>query len=127
MKKIVTAFSAIAALIITATPVANALTSSQVKECKAMGADLQARQVKAKKLADERLVLLDELEVSGDTWENAETMRNFGASEAAEADRSKAEYNILKSNLLTKEFALQDLVGSLNGEVSSYNRKCVKK
>jgi hypothetical protein len=54
-------------------------------------------------------------------------MRNFGASEAAEADRSKAEYNILKSNLLTKEIALQDLVGSLNGEVSSYNRKCVKK
>lgn len=127
MKKVISILSALAAVTVVAMPAATALTSSQVKECKAMGADLQARQVKAKKLADERLVLLDELEVSGDTWENAETMRNFGASEAAEADRTKAEYDTLKSNLLTKEVTLQDLVSSLNSEVATYNRKCVKK
>lgn len=127
MKRTIFALSAITALSVVATPIAAALTSSQVKECKAMGADLQARQVKAQKLADERLALVDEVEAAGEAWEDVEIHRRASAGHAAKADEAKAVYNGLKTTLMAKEVTLQDLVASLNGEVASYNRKCVKK
>jgi len=119
MKKTLTSFGAIVAIIALTAPAASAQT------CHQQAVDLQKRQVEAQKLAETRLVLLDEVELAGDAWENAEAVRNFG--EAEKADSAKATYDSLKADLLQKEASLQAMVASLNNEVTVYNAKCIKK
>lgn len=120
MKPMISSLSAIAAVVILAAPGAIAQSCSQ------QAAQLQDRQAEAQQTADARIALVDEVEAAGDAWENAEAMRNFGSSEAEEADITKAEYEALKSTLMQKEVKLQALVVSLNEQVAAYNRKCVR-
>lgn len=120
MKPMISSLSVVAAMIILVAPTASALT------CAEQAADLQTRQIKAQKIADARIALLDEVEAAGDVWENAEAMRNFSKDQAAEADATKVAYDTLKSDLMQKEQSLQTLVISLNEDVVAYNERCVK-
>lgn len=120
MKPMISTLSALAAIVVFATPYASALSCAQ------QAADLQNRQVKAQEIADARLTLVEDVEAAGDAWENAEAMRNFGAEEAAEADTTKVTYETLKADLMATEKTLQSSVLSLNQEVAAYNAKCVR-
>ncbi|MEM7329528.1 MAG: hypothetical protein AAF437_12365 [Pseudomonadota bacterium] len=120
MKPMISSLSAFAAMVIATAPAASALT------CAEQAADLQKQQVKAQKIADARLALVDQVEAAGDAWENAEAMRNFSKDQAAEADATKVAYDALKSDLMVKEQSLQSLVISLNQGVTAYNERCVK-
>ena len=120
MKPMISSLSAFAAIVVLAVPHASALS------CAEQAADLQTRQVKAQKIAEARLELVEEVEAAGDAWENAEAMRNFGEDQAAEADTTKIAYEGLKSDLFEKEVSLQNLVVSLNQDVAAYNESCAK-
>lgn len=120
MKPMISSLSALAAIVVLAMPQASALS------CSEQAADLQNRQAKAQKIAEARLVLVEEVEAAGDAWENAEAMRNFGEDQAVEADSTKVAYEGLKSDLFEKEVALQNLVVSLNQDVAAYNESCAK-
>lgn len=120
MKPMISSLSALAAIVVFASPYASALS------CAEQAADLQNRQVKAQKIAEARLTLVDEVEAAGDAWENAEAMRNFGAEQADEADTTKVTYETLKADLIAKEKTLQNSVLSLNQDVAAYNAKCVR-
>lgn len=118
MKPVISSLSALAACVLITAPTASALTCSQ------QASALQKQQAKAQKLAEARLTLVDEVEAAGDTWQEAEAMRNYG--QAASADEAKLTYETLKSDLMDKEASLQTLVASLNEDVAAYNAKCVK-
>ncbi|GAB5456584.1 MAG: hypothetical protein Hens2KO_28130 [Henriciella sp.] len=120
MKPMISSLSALAAIVVLAIPHASALS------CSEQAADLQTRQAKAQKIAEARLVLVEEVEAAGDAWENAEAMRNFGEDQAVEADSTKIAYEGLKSDLFEKEVSLQNLVVSLNQDVAAYNESCAK-
>ena len=109
------------------TPTASALTGAQAKQCRALGASLQVRQVEAKTMGEARDGLAETVELAGEEWEAAEAMRNFGADQAAEADARKTSYDQLRSDLMRKEMALQSAVGMLNGDVYDYNEVCAEK
>lgn len=120
MKPMISSLSAIAALFIIAAPSAAAQT------CAEQAADLQKRQTKAQEIADARLELVDKVEAAGDAWEDVEIHRLVSAGHADTADKAKAEYEVLKADLLQKELSLQGLVTSLNQDVQAYNKVCVK-
>lgn len=120
MKPMISSLSALAAIVVLAIPHASALS------CAEQAADLQTRQAKAQKIAEARLVLVEEVEAAGDAWENAEALRNFGEDQAVEADSTKVAYEGLKSDLFEKEVSLQNLVVSLNQDVAAYNESCAK-
>lgn len=120
MKPMISSLSALAAMTLLAVPSASALTCAQ------QAANLQNRQIEVQEIADARLALVDEVEAAGDAWENAEAMRNFGSTEAAEADTNKVAYDTLKADLMAQEVALQSMLVELNDDVAMYNSKCVK-
>lgn len=120
MKPMISSLSALAAMILMASPTASALT------CAEQAADLQKQQAKAQEIADARIALADEVEAAGDAWESAEAMRNFSQDQAAEADATKVAYDSLKADLMVKEQSLQTLVVSLNQDVAAYNQRCAK-
>lgn len=120
MKPMISSLSAFAAMVIFAAPTASALT------CTEQGADLQTRQIKAQKIAEARLALVDELEAAGDAWEDVEVHRLASAGHADIADQAKAKYDTLKANLIQKEQSLQSLVVALNRDAAAYNQRCVK-
>ena len=120
MKPMISSLSALAAIAIFASPHASALSCAQ------QAADLQNRQVKAQNIADARLTLVEEVEAAGDAWEDVEVHRLASAGHAAKADEAKAVYEGLKADLLEKEVLLQNLVVSLNQDVTAYNESCTK-
>ena len=105
-------------------PSAQALTAQQVKQCNAMGKSLQVRQAEAKKKADARAALVDQVETAGEAWEDVEIHRRVSAGHAVAADEAKAAYEALKGDLMRQEMSLQSLVNQLNEDVSAYNELC---
>ena len=120
MKPMISSLSALAAIAVFTTPNASALS------CAEQAADLQNRQVKAQKIAEARLELVEEVEAAGDAWDDVEIHRLASEGHAAMADEAKAVYEELKADLYEKEVSLQNLVASLNQDVAAYNESCAK-
>ncbi|NQY41310.1 MAG: hypothetical protein HRT80_14555 [Henriciella sp.] len=120
MKPMISSLSAFAAIVVLAIPHASALS------CAEQAADLQTRQVKAQKIAEARLALVEEVEAAGDAWDDVEIHRLASEGHAETADEAKAVYEGLKADLFEKEVSLQDMVVSLNQDVAAYNESCAK-
>lgn len=105
---------------------ASALTSAEIKQCRAMGASLQVRQAELAEADEARLTLAEVVEFSGEIWEAAEATRNFGEAEAAEADRTKADYESQRADFIRKDMAFQSNVAQLNQDLAAYNALCAR-
>ena len=127
MMKPVSVLSVLVVMAGLSVPTASALSASEAKACRAMGASLQVRQTETKTLSSEREAMLEALEIAGEEWDAAEVMRDFGAQQAKDADALKASYDGLKTDLMKTEMALQSAVSMINGDVAAYNVRCLKK
>ena len=107
-------------------PTAAALTASQAKTCKAMGAELQTRQKSVAALKAEREALAAEVETLGLAWDDAQVMRNASKGHAAAADAAQAAYEAAKAELIAKDGVFVDAANGLNAGVAQYNASCVK-
>ncbi len=118
----------IAALFLALAPVAGADAASarDMARCKAM----QATMVPKQREIDEAKARRDDLaaiaEADGDAWENAEAVRNFSKSHAAEADAAKAAFTASRKALADSELGLQFMVQGFNEDVSAFNQSCAK-
>ena len=120
MKPMISTLSALAAIVVLATPHASALS------CSEQAADLQNRQAQAQKIAEARLELVEDVGAAGDAWDDVEIHRLASAGHAETADEAKSVYEGLKADLFEKEVALQNMVVSLNQDVAAYNESCAK-
>lgn len=124
MIKTISAISLTAALFLVFSTPASALTASQVKQCQAMGASLQVRKQEAQAAMKARAGLYDQVEETGEQWEAAEAVRNFGTDKAAEADGLKTKYDRLKGELRRKDMALSSNVSMINADTAAYASMC---
>ncbi len=127
MKKHVSTFLVLAALAAVPALPASALTSAEIKACKAMGASIQARHADLQEQGEARLTLAEAVETAGAIWEDAEVHRLASKKHAADADAKKAAYEEKKAVFTRKEMAYQADAATLNHDVEAYNAKCSAK
>ena len=109
-----------------AIPSASALSPTQVKWCQTKAAGFGQRQNAIKKDALERERLAEEAELAGETWENAEALRNFGEAEAAAADEAKTAYEAAKAAFYDVDQRVTANTSKLNEDVAKFNQICVE-
>ncbi len=127
MKDLVTLIGACIGIAFATAPSASALTAAQVKQCNAMNASIQARHGELQDFASTREELAANVEIAGEEWENAESVRNYGADKAALADEKKTAYDTLKAEFMRKDMAYQANVAQLNQDVAGFNNMCSPK
>lgn len=106
-------------------PIASALTPSEVKWCKATAASFGDRQAAIQKDNAERTALAEKAELAGEAWENAEALRNFGDAEAAEADKTKLAYDEAKAAFYEVDTRVTENTIKLNADFEKFNSVCV--
>lgn len=94
------------------------------RACNAMQASLSVRQTEALALQDRRDALAEEVELAGEAWENAESMRAFGRAEAETADAQRAKFDALEKEFHQTQAALKSKVQMINASVAQYNSLC---
>jgi hypothetical protein len=98
--------------------------ASASADCAAQAENIQNLQAKALSMKSDRNALAVEVEDAGDSWEEFEATRFFGADQKRRADAAKADYEDLKADLATLEDRLQASVRRVNAQVSSFNNSC---
>lgn len=94
------------------------------ESCAEQAAAIRKAQTAALDLKAERAALLEKVETAGETWEDAQTVRNFSSDHAARADTAKADYEELKAQLRALDTELQTKAARTNARVSAYNTNC---
>lgn len=106
---------------------AHANGAATVKSCRALAAELPARQADITKMTSARDTAAETVETAGEAWEEAETHRLVSAGHASAADTAKAAYEAARSTLTGQELALQDAASGFNDDVAAFNKRCAKK
>ncbi len=106
---------------------AQANGSTNMQACKAMAATLAPKQAEIAELKDVRDAAADDVETTGDTWEDAETHRHASAGHAASAEAARTAYDEAKKLLARRELALQATLSQYNDDVAAFNSRCAKK
>lgn len=107
--------------------VAEANGTSDYKACKAIAATLGPKQTDITRQTAERDSAAETAEMTGEAWEDAETLRLASAGHAATADEARLAYDEAKKLLARREMALQASVSQYNDDVAVYNNRCAKK
>ncbi len=127
MIKQTTLISSLALMTVSIVPAASALTSQEIRACNAMRASIEVRQQEAGESVETRTKMTEEVELAGDAWEEAEALRLFSETHAADADAKKMAYETLKGDLMSFEMALQSQVAVLNADAADYKESCAKR
>lgn len=103
---------------------ADAMTSADMKRCKAMAATMAPKKAEIETLEAKRDELAAVTETKGEAWEDAEVMRLASSGHAQAADERKQSYTEAKKKFLATEQALQSMTRQFNQDVISYNQSC---
>ena len=94
--------------------------------CKAMQAALKPRQQEVDTLLAQRDASAESVEVTGEAWDDAETMRLASAAHASAADTTKAAYEEARQQLAKDELALQSVLKQYNADITTFNTRCTR-
>ncbi|MEL7129561.1 MAG: hypothetical protein AAGK23_08430 [Pseudomonadota bacterium] len=124
MKKFV-----ILALAIASVPLspAVALTADEARECQVLASSFGPKKATFEAKSAERDTLALAAETAGETWENAEALRNFSADSAAEADTARQAYDAALASFDVAEAEVLQLGLQLNDEFIAFNSRCASK
>lgn len=103
---------------------AAALSASEIRQCKALSASMKVRHGELTQKGESRTELAADVEAAGDVWEDAEVIRNFSSSHAADADAKKAIYETKKAEFRRIEMSFQADANQLNRDAADYNAAC---
>ena len=107
-----------------AAPAASALGQADLERCQAMQATMIPKRNEIERVTAKRDDLAVKVETLGETWQNAEAMRNLSADYAKEADEALYAYEAAERSFANTERGLNGLVQMFNKDVASFNRSC---
>ncbi|MEL6258162.1 MAG: hypothetical protein AAFQ67_03785 [Pseudomonadota bacterium] len=65
-------------------------------------------------------------EALGETWENAEALRDFSPRHASAADKALSEYEAAKTDFEQKNAKHADMAQAFNADAIAFSEKCAK-
>ncbi len=106
---------------------ANAAASQRADDCRELAASIQAGQKAVRALREARDAAREAAEAAGETWENAEAVRNFGETSASEADDARETWETRKAAFHDAQAELIARSESVNAAIATYNERCASR
>ena len=117
----------ILALIASALSPAHAAASERPATCHDLAASIRSGQTEVSALREARNDAREAAEAAGETWENAEAIRNFGDEAATEAEAARETWEARKTAFREAQAALIAKSEAVNDTIATYNERCARK